>query len=99
MANRKLTHQEFIERLSIINPDITVTSEYNGMHEKIECRCNCRHEWTTSALSLANGHGCPKRFDDCRDQSTLPTDVISTRSSNLLNTKLGGVNTWQNQSA
>ena len=60
MANRKLTHQEFIERLSIINPDITVISEYNGMHEKIECRCNCGHEWITSALSLANGHGCPK---------------------------------------
>ena len=167
MANRKLTHQEFIEQLSIINPDITVTSEYNGMHEKIECRCNCGHEWTTSALSLANGHGYPKRFDDCRDQRTLPfdfylpkynlcieyqgsqhymptrrfgddkkllyrqkhdhikreycrdkginlleipytnlnsisqilTDVISTGSSNLLNTKLGGVNTWQNQSA
>lgn len=31
--------------------------------------------------------------------SQILTDVIATGNSNLLNTKLGGVNTWQNRSA
>lgn len=60
MANRKLTHQEFVERLSNINPNITVISEYNGMHEKVECRCCRGHEWATLAHNLTNGRGCPK---------------------------------------
>ena len=60
MANRKLTHQEFVERLSHISPNITVVSKYNGSHEKVKCQCSCGHEWETTAYNLTNGRGCPK---------------------------------------
>ena len=57
---RKVTHEEFVDRVSKVNPDITVIGEYKGSREKVKCRCNCGHEWEPIACSLTSGRGCPK---------------------------------------
>ena len=57
---RKVTQEEFIDRVSKVNPDITVIGEYKGSREKVKCRCNCGHEWEPIACSLTSGRGCPK---------------------------------------
>lgn len=57
---RKVTQEEFVDRVSKVNPDITIIGEYKGSREKVKCRCNCGHEWEPIACSLTSGRGCPK---------------------------------------
>ena len=57
---RKVTQEEFIDRVSKVNPDITIIGEYKGSREKVKCRCSCGHEWEPIACSLTSGRGCPK---------------------------------------
>jgi glutaredoxin len=57
---RKVTHEEFVDRVSKVNPDITIVGEYKGSREKVKCRCSCGHEWEPIAYSLTSGRGCPK---------------------------------------
>ena len=101
---RKVTQEEFVDQVSKVNPDITIIGEYKGSREKVKCRCSCGHEWEPIAYSLTSGRGCPKCglikiATNLNLISQILTDVIATGNSNLLNTKLGGVNTWQNRSA
>lgn len=58
---RKLTHEEFINRLQQINPDIEVLETYINSKTNIKCRCKvCDHEWTTKPNDLLQGQGCLK---------------------------------------
>lgn len=58
---RRLTHEQFIERLQQINPNIEILGTYINSKTKIKCKCKiCRHEWETIPSSLLRGHGCPK---------------------------------------
>ena len=57
---RKVTHEEFVDRVSKVNPNITIVGEYKDAREKVKCRCVCGHEWETMACSLTSGKGCPK---------------------------------------
>ncbi len=55
------THDEFINELSVINPNIEVIGKYHGSHNFIECKCKlCKNIWSPSAGSLLSGFGCPK---------------------------------------
>lgn len=57
---RRLTHEQFIERLSISNPDITAIGKYVNMHTKIECVCPVGHHWLPIAQDVIRGEGCSK---------------------------------------
>ena len=57
---RRLTHEQFIERLSISNPDITAIGKYVNMHTKIECVCPVGHHWFPIAQDVIRGEGCPQ---------------------------------------
>lgn len=60
-GNIKLTHEQFIERLHQINPNIEVLGTYVNSQTKIKFRCAiCGHEWKTKPNSLLNGCGCLK---------------------------------------
>ena len=42
---KKLTHEEFIEKIKVKNPNIEILEEYVNAHTKIECRCKvCNHK-------------------------------------------------------
>lgn len=54
---------EFLERMSIVNPDIEFLSSYTGYTEKIRCRCKkCGHEWNAPPARLLTGVGCPNIY-------------------------------------
>lgn len=54
------THEQFINELKRISPDITVIGEYVKSHERIRVRCNiCGNEWEPMAYALLDGKGCP----------------------------------------
>ena len=57
---RKVTHEEFVDRVSKVNPNITIIGKYTNMHTKIECECQCGHKWFPLAMDIARGEGCPK---------------------------------------
>lgn len=57
-----ITRSEYINKLSIANPNLELLSEYNGMEKDVTVRCKkCGHSFTTNAHSLiANGTSCRK---------------------------------------
>lgn len=57
---RKKTHQEFVDEISIKNPNIEILSTYVDSRTKITCKCKiCEHEWNVLPTSLSRGIGCP----------------------------------------
>lgn len=65
MSTKKLTHEEFLNRLSktnkhYINGNIKIIGEYQGSNKPIECYCNIHNaKWTPVPNYLWKGSGCP----------------------------------------
>lgn len=58
-GNKKRTHEEFIDLLKEINPEVEVLENYKNTDAKIKVKCkNCGKEWYTSPNNLLDGHGC-----------------------------------------
>lgn len=54
------TPAQFVQEMSIINPDIIVLGEYVKANERIEVECKrCGRKWNPKASSLIAGTGCP----------------------------------------
>ena len=55
------THSEYVEELSIVNPNIEVIGEYIGANIPILHRCKLdQHEWLTTPANMLFGRGCPE---------------------------------------
>lgn len=56
----KVTHEVFLQRLSVKNPNIEPLEEYKGYAVNIMCRCKiCGTEWSVRPGNLLSGKGCP----------------------------------------
>jgi hypothetical protein len=54
------SHEQFINEMKSVNPDIQVIGEYDGAKSRIDVRCaKCGHKWSPTASSLTSGFGCP----------------------------------------
>ena len=75
--SRKLTHEQFIERLYERNKNaenIEILEKYQGSQTKIKCRCKIdNHEWTVKPNNLLNGKGCPMCYNNRRGNSLRKT--------------------------
>ena len=57
----KRTHEEFLNRLQQVNPNIEVLGTYINAETKILCKCKIDgHIWEVRPYSLLLGYGCPK---------------------------------------
>lgn len=55
------SHNEYVVKLSNINPNITVLEEYINTEIKIRHKCKlCGHQWSVKPGNLLAGKGCPK---------------------------------------
>ena len=55
-----MTHNEFVIKISKINPDIEIIGKYTKAIERVKVRCRkCGNIWTPKAYSLTQGKGCP----------------------------------------
>ena len=78
---KRLTTQEFIERLNIANPNIEVIGEYLNRRTKIYVRGKeCGHEWLGNPSDLLSGHGCPKcRYINNSKRSRMSHEIFIER--------------------
>ena len=59
MAKKK-THEEYVEEVAKINPDIEVVGVYVNNSTKILHRCKkCGYEWMVCPNAILSSHGCP----------------------------------------
>lgn len=60
LKSRKITTDDFKQKLSIINDGIEVLGNYKGSRIKIACKCKkCGYEWSATPSHLLNGRSCP----------------------------------------
>ncbi len=58
---RRLTEEEFTNKLAEVNETVELIEPFKRYVEKIRCRCKiCGNEWSALPSSLLNGHACPK---------------------------------------
>ena len=59
--SKKMTHQEFVDRVRLVNDSIEIISEYDGYDAKVKCYCP-KHDytWETHPASLLRGAKCHK---------------------------------------
>ena len=74
--SNKKSHEEFINSVTIKNPDIEVLGPYNGMHKKIEVKCRkCGFIWNPLAGSIFGGTGCPKCFGKYKTTEEFKSEI------------------------
>ena len=57
---KQKTHEEFVNELKNINPNIKVIGKYTKSVDNIKVKClKCTSEWEPIADSLLQNHGCP----------------------------------------
>lgn len=86
-----MTHDEFIERLSQINPTIKITSTFISTKHKVNCECTiCHHRWqATGANLLYNKNGCQIcQINKKAEQLRTPRDILEPKIFNLTEGKI-----------
>lgn len=52
-------HEDFINEIAKISPNIIIQSSYKHSHEKVKCECKvCGNKWLSSPHALLMNHGC-----------------------------------------
>ena len=65
--NKKKTHKEYVEEVSVKNPTVEVVGWYVDAKTKIKHRCKiCGYEWDIKPSHILNGIGCP----ECKNKET-----------------------------
>lgn len=85
-GNAKMTHEEFINRLFDINPNIIVLDNYNGVNKKLLCKCKIDgHKWYAKASNLLYlQRGCPECSKRNKsEEKRLTTDEFQSKLENF----------------
>lgn len=56
---KKLTHEQFVQKLHAIHPNYEILSDYKNVRSLITMKCEHGHVWTTKAGVLLYHGGCP----------------------------------------
>ena len=74
------TETSFIERLSVINPDVELLSHFIRGSHPIKCRCKIDgYEWESTPYRLIRGNGCVR----CKNREQIDNDEFLKRLSNV----------------
>lgn len=59
--SKSMLHEDFIERMNVIHPDIRVLGEYVNSSKKIQVQCmKCDYVWDGVPANMLSGDGCRK---------------------------------------
>lgn len=56
---RRHTHEQAVEKLHYLNPDISFYDTYVHSHYKVRFICKNQHIWLSKPNDIFNNHGCP----------------------------------------
>lgn len=85
-CEQKVSEEDFLERMSNVNPDIDFLSPYAGYTNSIQCKCKtCGREWIALPSKLLIGTGCPDYYkhDDYISPLKFTTDDFRNRLANV----------------
>lgn len=83
------THEEFVDIMSKINPQIQIIGTYVRNKVKIKCKCSiCEHEWETLPSNLIQGFGCPKCASEKRKEDFSKTHEEFVEEMKVKNSKV-----------
>lgn len=69
---KKITHEEYVEKLARENPTIELLSQYNGNKQYITVKCKIDGTiWKTKPNWLKAGRGCQTCYDNRRGQNRV----------------------------
>lgn len=85
----RYTNEQFLQRLSIVNPSIKPLEDYRGAREKIKVTSSCGHIWIAEPRKLFEGTGCPQ----CNTRKKSNEDFI--RELAIKNPKLISLENYQ----
>ena len=72
---KKLSHEEFKNRMNLISPTIEILGQYVNAKTKIKCRCLLDgYEWYATPDNLLRGCGCPKCAGKVRTTDMFKTN-------------------------
>lgn len=64
---RTITQEDFVRRVHLHHPHITILGNYTNAHSRVHVRCeHCNNEWNPLAWDILKGTGCP----NCAHTST-----------------------------
>lgn len=79
---KRITHNDFCNQITEVNPNITIISQYAGNRNKVLCKCNIDgYEWEAWPSHLLRGRGCPL----CANQVIIAgVNDIATKRKDLI---------------
>lgn len=81
---KKITHNEFIDKLKVVKPNLEVLSEYKGNKKYITVKCKIHdHTWQSKPnwLMHEGKYDCQKCYDERRGENTkIGLDEFITRA-------------------
>lgn len=61
LLSKAKTHEDFVEEMLKIHPNIKVIGKYKNANKRIQVKCNtCGYEWNGVPASMLSGDGCRK---------------------------------------
>lgn len=96
----RLTTEDFISRMGVVNADIEILGEYVLSNTKIKCRCRiCRTEWSAVPSSLLRGHGCPECAKNKQAAKRRKTHERFVAELNIVNANIEVIGKYQSSAS
>ena len=90
---KRRTHEEYVEELACINPNICVIEKYNGVGKHILHKCKiCDHEWNATPNNMLHGNQCPK----CSLNKRTKTHETFCKEMETINNSIKILSRYQN---
>lgn len=91
------THEEFVDIMSKINPQIQIIGTYVRNKVKVKSKCLiCGHEWNTLPSNLLQGFGCPKCVSNKRKEDLLKSHEEFIEELKIKNPKIKVIGKYVN---
>lgn len=72
ISKKTKTHEQYVEELLKVNPNIEIVEKYKGALTKTKHRCTIdNYQWSVTPASVLFGSGCPK----CAKRATIDHDT------------------------
>jgi predicted nucleic acid-binding Zn-ribbon protein len=82
ILSRRMTTDQFKEKMTAIQPNIEILGVYKSNSSRIPCKCKlCGHKWSPTAHGLLAGYGCP----ECYHKAQTKTEETYLRELSEIN--------------